>query len=168
MSNSYIEVVKQAIKLLDEISLVDYQKGIAPHFPSSIGAHMRHVIDHFVALIGAENSGVINYNKRNRYGEVEMQPQVAIKKLEEIVDWLGEVCSSECLNQQVAVTTEIDISHTKSTTCESTLERELVFAASHAIHHYALIRVIRSMQGKSIPEFFGYAPATITHITQSA
>jgi uncharacterized damage-inducible protein DinB len=167
MSNSYVEVVKQAIDLLDEISLNDYQKELPPHFPSSIGAHIRHVIDHFAAIVGAEHSGVINYNKRNRYGEVEMQPQVAIKKLEEIAEWLTCICTAG-LDQIVDVTTEIDISHTKSTTCKSTLERELVFAASHAIHHYALIRIMRTMQGKALPEFFGYAPATITHLNRSA
>jgi len=167
MSNSYVDVVQQAISVLNDISLNDYQKPLPPHFSSSIGAHIRHVVDHFLALIGSEHSGEINYNKRNRHGDVEQFPHAAIEKLEHISAWLLKV-SKQPLNQTVLVTTEIDISHTQSATCESTLERELVFAASHAIHHYSLIRIIRSMQGKSMPEFFGYAPATITHINKSA
>jgi uncharacterized damage-inducible protein DinB len=168
MSNSYVDVVEQAISLLDDISLTDYQASLKPHFSSSIGAHIRHIVDHFLAIVDAADSGEINYNKRNRHGEVEQFPQKAIASLEEISAWLADTCSHTLLNRKVKVTTEIDISHTKSTTCESTVERELVFVASHAIHHYALIRIIRNMQGKELPEFFGYAPATITHLNQSA
>lgn len=168
MSNSYVEVVEQAISLLNDISEADYQEVLTPHFSSSIGAHIRHIIDHFLALQSAAVSGEINYNKRNREGDVEQFPESALSACERINDWLHDTCQNQLLNRRVLVTTEIDISHTKSTTCESTLERELVFVASHAIHHYALIRIIRNMQGKALPEFFGFAPATITHLTRSA
>jgi hypothetical protein len=168
MPNSYVDVIKQAIDLLDGISLDDYQEVLGPYFSSSIGAHVRHIVDHFLALKQASTSGVINYNKRNRHGDVEHFPKSAIAECESISTWLHETCSSELLTQSVQVITDIEISHTKSTACESTLERELVFAASHAIHHYALIRIIRNIQGKALPEFFGYAPATVKYITRSA
>jgi uncharacterized damage-inducible protein DinB len=168
MSNSYVDVIEQAIGLLDDISLADYQEVLAPHFSSSIGAHVRHIVDHFLALKPASTFGEINYNKRNRHSDVEQFPKSAIAECESIRAWLHETCSSELLNQRVQVITDIDINHTNSTSCESTLERELVFVASHAIHHYALIRIIRNMQGKALPEFFGFAPATVAYITCSA
>jgi uncharacterized damage-inducible protein DinB len=168
MSNSYIDVVDQAISLLDDISLSDYQQILTPHFSSSIGAHIRHIVDHFLAVKNADAKTGINYNKRNRHSDVEQFPQAATAACAELSNWLQEICSNQLLNNKVLVTTEIDIGHNRSTTCESTLERELVFAASHAIHHYALIRIIRKMQGKELPKFFGYAPATITHFTRSA
>ncbi len=168
MSKSYVEVVEQAISLLDDISLSDYQQVLAPHFTSSIGTHIRHIIDHFLALKNASASGDINYNKRNRNSDIELSPAAAIAAFKSITDWLYHTCSNQLVNQRVSVLTEIDISDTRSTSCESTFERELVFVASHAIHHYALIRIIRKMQGKDLPEFFGYAPATITHLTHSA
>jgi uncharacterized damage-inducible protein DinB len=168
MSNSYVDVIEQAISLLDDISLADYQEILAPHFSSSIGAHIRHIVDHFLALKHAGTSGEVNYNKRNRHGDVEQFPHSAIVTCESITSWLQETCNNQSLNQRVLVTTDIDISRTKATTCESTLERELIFVASHAIHHYALIRIIRNMQGKDLPEFFSYAPSTILHITHSA
>jgi uncharacterized damage-inducible protein DinB len=168
MSNSYVNVIKQAISLLDDISLADYQEVLAPYFSSSIGTHVRHIVDHFLALKQASTRGEINYNKRNRQGDVEQFPKSAIAECESISAWLHETCSSDLLNQRVQVIADIEMNHTKSRACESTLERELVFVASHAIHHYALIRIIRNMQGKALPEFFGYAPATVTHITRSA
>ena len=168
MSKSYVEVVEQAISLLDDISLSDYKEVVAPHFTSSIGTHIRHILDHFLALKEAGWSGDINYNKRNRHSDIEQSPAAAIAACKSITEWLQQNCSSQLLNQRVSVLTEIDISDTKSTACESTFERELVFVSSHAIHHYALIRIIRKMQGRDLPEFFGYAPATITHLTHSA
>jgi len=168
MSNSYVDIIEQAVSLLDDISLADYQEVLTPHFSSSIGGHIRHIVDHFLALKQASTSGEINYNKRNRHADLEQFPQSAIATCESITAWLEETRSTQLLNQRVLVTTDIDISHTKGTTCESTLERELVFVASHAIHHYALIRIIRNMQGKALPEFFGYASYTISYITRSA
>jgi hypothetical protein len=168
MSNSYIDVVNQATSLLDDISLADYQAVLPPHFSSSIGAHIRHIIDHFNALKDGLDSGEINYNKRSRHSDVEKSPKSAIAACSDISEWLSETCSNKILNQHLMVTSEIDISHTKSTRCESTLERELVFVASHAIHHYALVRIMRNMQGKVLPKTFGYAPATITYLNRSA
>lgn len=163
MSNSYAAIVNQAIELLDDLSISAYQKKLPPHFPSSIGAHIRHVIDHFSALVNGCTNSHVDYNVRQRYTEVEQSPDLAITRLNHIKLWLENIPANE-LAKPLAVTSEIDVSCEHSTTCNSTLERELVFVSSHAIHHYALIKIMCAMQNKSIPEYFGYAPATITHI----
>lgn len=167
MSNSYNAVIDQALTLLQGISDTEYQKVLQPHFSGSVGAHIRHIVDHFLALKNGAADGHIDYNIRHRHNTVEQFPDVAIKVLSDIKEWILNLDSSSC-RKVVSVTTEIDINHTKSATCESTVERELVFVSSHAIHHYALIRIICSMQNKVLPDFFGYAPASITHINQSA
>ena len=167
MSKSYTAVVRQAIDLLEGMHVKEYQQQLPPNFPSSIGAHIRHVIDHFLALMASTNSGHIDYNKRHRHNNVEQFPDKAIAEFEVITNWLANI-DSNTLNNTVLVTSEIDVSHEHSATCESTLERELMFASSHAIHHYAIIRIMCNMQNKHIPKFFGYAPATITHINKTA
>jgi uncharacterized damage-inducible protein DinB len=167
MPNSYTAIVNQAIDLLDGMSVQEYQKKLPPHFPSSIGAHMRHIVDHFTALKNGVSEGHVNYNVRSRESQIEQYPKAATEVLENISAWLSTV-SEEQLDMTLSVTTEIDISQTQSATCQSTFQRELVFASSHAIHHYALIRIMCGMLNKNIPEFFGYAPATITHINRSA
>lgn len=163
MSNSYSAIVEQAIELLEDISASAYQKKLPPHFPSSIGAHIRHVIDHFSALINGCTNAHIDYNIRQRYADIEQLPDLALSRLSDIKRWLENIPAGD-LAKPLAVTSEIDVSCEHSTTCKSTLERELVFVSSHAIHHYALIKIMCAMQNKSIPEYFGYAPATITHI----
>ncbi|MFT6267416.1 MAG: hypothetical protein ACJAVV_000213 [Alphaproteobacteria bacterium] len=167
MSNSYTAIVSQAIDLLDGIGLREYQQKLPPHFPSSIGSHIRHIVDHFLALIDGHGEGHIDYNIRHRHNQIEQFPCAAVEALEGIVHWLNNL-QEDCLDNLLTVASEVDVSRTHSTTCRSTLERELVFASSHAIHHYALIRIICSMQNKEVPALFGYAPATITHINKTA
>jgi len=163
MSNSYSAIVSQAIDLLDGLSVNAYQRALPPQFPSSIGTHIRHVIDHFTALREGIAGAHIDYNVRMRFNDVELFPETAIARLEDIRNWLDDINTDE-FDTSVKVTSEIDLSRKHSTSSSSTLGRELVFVSSHAIHHYALIRVMCSLQNKSLPEFFGYAPATISHI----
>jgi hypothetical protein len=165
MSNSYTAVIDQAISLLQGLTDAEYQKVLKPHFSSSVGAHIRHVIDHFLALQSGIDSGHINYNVRHRHNQCEQFVEAACEALIDIKQWLSKLDEMKC-KASIIVTTEIDIAHTKSASCKSTIERELVFASSHAIHHYALIRIMCAMQNKDIPEFFGYAPATITHLNK--
>lgn len=167
MSSSYTQIIAQAIELLRDMPVNEYRQQIKPHFPGSIGAHIRHVIDHFEAIQSGVASGYIDYNKRHRLSEVECCPRSAVNKLESINRWLSSLsCDSRA--KTVQVTTEIDIQQTKSAQCDSTLERELIFATSHAIHHYALIKIICGLINQPTPKYFGYAPATITHLNQSA
>jgi hypothetical protein len=167
MSNSYTSIVSQSIDLLDGMSLTEYQTKLPPHFPSSIGSHMRHIVDHFMAIIDGHSKGHVDYNVRHRYNQIEQFPYAAIEAFESINRWLSNL-QDDCLDHSLSVTTEVDVMRSHSTTCISTLERELVFASSHAIHHYALIRIICSMQNTNVPDFFGYAPATITHMNKTA
>jgi hypothetical protein len=167
MPNSHTAVIDQAILLLEGLNNNEYQKLIKPYFTSSIGTHMRHIIDHFLALQEGVIDGHVNYNVRHRHNQAEQCTSVAIKALREIKVWLSAL-EHRAFKTQVLVTTEIDISDTQSKTCSSTIERELVFVSSHAIHHYALIRIICTMQNITIPELFGYAPATISHRNRSA
>lgn len=49
----------------------------------------------------------------------------------------------------------------------SSLARELLFLASHAVHHYAVIKMHCAAQGISLGEDFGKAPSTVRHARQN-
>ena len=57
---------------------------------------------------------------------------------------------------------------TGKVTTNYTLGGVLIQAHSHAIHHFSLLAVISSLQGKDTPEYFGVAPATVTFMRQQA
>jgi hypothetical protein len=48
-------------------------------------------------------------------------------------------------------------------TVPSTMGRELVFLASHAIHHFALLQAHCKQHGVPTGETFGKAPGTVAH-----
>ena len=161
---SHIDVLQQAVSLLKEIQTEDYQLTMQPHLSGSIGKHIRHVIDHYLALEQGLLDGLVDYNQRHRNSNIEASPSVALDSLKAIINWLENI-TSEQLESSVTVRSEVSISETLNIQCHSTLAREILFVSSHAIHHFSLISVARSLQGYDVPQYFGYAPATISYLT---
>lgn len=167
MLSSQLEIVQQAKEFLSSISRADYTIRIRPHFAGSAGAHMRHVIDHYLALMQGHDNGLVDYNTRHRFSDVETDPEVALAAWDEIAQWLENVCVGQT-NKPLQIVSEMSIQHTEFATVDTTFDRELVFVSSHAIHHFSLLAVIRSLQGQDSPEHFGVAPATVTYLRQQA
>ena len=161
---SHIDVLQQAVSLLKEIQTENYQLAMQPHLSGSIGKHIRHVIDHYLALEQGLVDGLVDYNQRHRNSNIEASPSVALDSLNAIINWLENI-TSEQLENSVTVRSEVSISGTLNIQCHSTLAREILFVSSHAIHHFSLISVARSLQGYEVPQYFGYAPATISYLT---
>ncbi len=167
MLSSQLEIVEQAKSFLSSISQFDYTTVIKPHFAGSAGAHMRHVLDHYEALMNGIEEGFVDYNKRNRFADVERDPEAALDAWARIANWLQSICVDD-MDKLLQVQSETSVEQTQYVTVNSTLARELVFVSSHAIHHFSLLAVISSLQGKDTPEYFGVAPATVTFMRQQA
>jgi hypothetical protein len=45
----------------------------------------------------------------------------------------------------------------------SNLAREVMFCVGHAIHHYAILRILCAGVGVKLPYEFGIAPSTLKH-----
>ena len=167
MLSSQLEIVQQARQFLSAISQPEYVAVLKPHLMGSAGAHMRHVLDHYLALKNGVADGLVNYNKRHRHSEVESLPEIALQAWQEITEWLHEICES-AMDMPLHVITETSVEHTEYVQVPSTLARELVFVSSHAVHHFSIMAVIRSLQGQSTDANFGIAPATATYLRQQA
>lgn len=167
MLNSQLEIVEQAKQFLSAINQKDYTKVAKPHMAASAGAHIRHILDHYNAIRRGLENGVVDYNKRNRYSTVETDPVAALEAWTEIETWLESVCKLP-MDTAMHVISETSIKQTQYVQVPSTIARELVFVSSHAVHHFSLLAVINSLQGRESPENFGVAPATVTYIRQQA
>ncbi len=167
MINSQLEVLTQGKNYLKTVSTHHYNEIIAPNFISSAGAHIRHIIDHYQAIISGSEHHHIDYDLRSRGGNIENDPAMAFNKLTEISTWLQQL-TIENLTQQVTLSTEISVSSCHVETVNTTVARELVFAASHAVHHYAMIAQISLHQQQPLPQYFGIAPATATYLRSQA
>ena len=162
-----LETVKQAKEFLLGLTAENYQVALKPHFASSAGTHMRHILDHYLALKDGLNQGLVNYNKRNRYSSVETCPQTALLEWNKIEQWLQNVSQLD-VNMPLIVVCETSVNGTQNAQTKSTLARELVFVSNHAIHHFSLLAVINSLLGNKDEVNFGIAPSTATYISQQA
>lgn len=166
-----IETLHQGQRFLSVLSNDDYVALAAPHVSSSIGEHFRHWLDLFHAIRHAEgqdqatpNSDMnkIDYNVRRRGHPVERDCRVAEREIAQLVDWLCQL-PPDALEARVSVESEVMMSQRQVEEVESTLAREITFAALHATHHFAMAKVVASLRGIEVESGFGVAPATATY-----
>ncbi|MFT5757718.1 MAG: hypothetical protein ACI9LM_002454 [Alteromonadaceae bacterium] len=165
MRNSQLEILAQAQQYLQSVTKDDYIEIRAPNFISSAGSHIRHIIDHYSAIILGLKNNLVDYDVRNRGSKIEESPKVAIDKIKEISRWIEQL-SDDSLYKIVSLSTEVSIISKNVQTVQTSIARELVFAGSHAVHHFAMVTQISIAQNKSLPIGFGLAPATATFIRQ--
>ena len=130
-----------------------------------IGAHLRHVIEHHEALLLPKEPGVVDYDSRPRDRELQRNPDVALRRLRWLLrrldDWTGS------LDAPVQVLGRGGLAGDFGFAVISSVGRELVFVASHAIHHYALVKPHCIQNGLSISADFGRAPSTVAYQSAS-
>ncbi len=128
---------------------------------SSIGQHVRHILELYLAVFEAKNSHFINYDKRKRYTSVEQSPAKAIELLDIIIAFLSDNIEDRSL------LLEGDFSNRDRQTIRmpTSLYRELAYNLEHSIHHQALIKIgyLGLNLGYLLHEDFGDAPATIRY-----
>jgi len=160
-----IESLEQGQNLIDSISTEAYQQGASPIANSSIGEHFRHILDMYFALMSGFGKGVVDFNTRRRGAEIEKNPKAAIDQIRQIKQWLLQL-DVDC-DQELLLNTEVALHNTRSVEIESYLARELVFASSHAVHHYAVVSIIAKLQGLEVDNALGIAAATATNLRDS-
>jgi len=124
----------------------------------SIGEHVRHCLDHIGALVAANGTTPLSYDRRERGTAVERSPAEALRlimRMKSVVERWDDRTMDEPLYVTSMLTTAGE-----SVAGWSTLGRELAFVNSHTIHHQAMIAVLLSFAGLEIPERLGLAPAT--------
>lgn len=125
----------------------------------AIGSHVRHVLDHVAALVGARPAGVLCYDHRTRGTAVETIPGAAVREMMRL-DAALERWSDRHPDEPLAVECQLTCDG-ESATSWSTVGRELAFVLSHTIHHEAMIALLLEGIGHQLPDArFGYAPST--------
>jgi len=156
-----LESIDQMTAFISGLNDAEYQYSAAPWFDSSIGQHLRHIVDLFLALKDRTNTDNINYDIRRRGAAIETVRKIGLIELYEIRQWMNNI-SNEEINQEICVSTEVAISSQQTETFVSSFGRELCFASSHLTHHLAIMAVIAKMAGKEVDPTLGLAPATAT------
>lgn len=134
---------------------------------ANIGGHFRHCFDFVDCLFAGIEPGKIDYNKRERNLQVEIDSVSASAKISEVIKKL-QTLSVQDFNQEILVRHERanDISDADAW-CRSTLAREVEFLQSHTVHHYAIIGLKLAASGIKVDETFGVADSTLKYRTQN-
>ena len=149
--------LQRGIKLLNSIDDVQYSDmSIAPYY-SSIGGHMRHILDVFDCIFDGLTTSKVDLTARKRNELAESKIAFGLAYFEKTIDTLNDLVDVD-FNQMVEVTDDLGLG---KETVNYTLSSALIQAHSHAIHHFASIGYIINQLGIDLPDSgFGYNPTT--------
>jgi len=152
-----LQVIDQALAVLAE-----HARPKAPPLAGPTGAHLRHVIEHYEALLQGAPRGVVDYDARPRDRQLEASAELARTRLLGVAQVLGR-WPPAALSQPVQVHGQGGTAGDFEFSVASSFARELAFVASHAVHHFALMAPHLQAQGLAMPEHFGKAPGTVAN-----
>lgn len=128
---------------------------------SSVGQHVRHVLEFYTSLLGSAETRIVDYDARLRQADLENETEAALLRIGEILQGLSQLTGDYALTLHGNYSADTDMELSVPTT----LYRELAYNLEHSIHHQALIKMGVTALGKAkvLHEDFGIAPATIRH-----
>lgn len=157
MIKEIIKNLQKGRSLLIDISQEHYNdKSISPYH-SSIGGHMRHILDMFNCIFIGYDSLKVDFTLRDRNINIETIPSYCITYLDLVIDHLKNIDTTE-LDKSIEL---IDDLGGGKCSVNSTLGAVLAQAHSHAIHHYATIGYMMHNLGVVLKDDnFGLNPTT--------
>jgi len=157
-----------ALNLLDQLknSIVqieeqDFAKPSLVLNNSTIGQHVRHILEFFLCLMDAVATRQIDYDKRKHDKFIEEDRKLALSVLDSIKDFVSK--NQENFEMGFSVNYDLDVE--LPINVKSNFYRELVYNIEHAIHHMALIKIgIKDVcPYVKIDADFGVASSTIRY-----
>ena len=149
--------LERGVKLLKTISDEHYSNAtIAPYY-SSIGSHMRHILDVFDCVFEGLPTSKVDLSARKRNEIIELKISEGLLYFDRIITQLNDLKSSD-FEQVIAVVDDLGLGRIEQ---NYTLGSLLIQVHSHAIHHFASLGYIISQLGIEIPDSdFGLNPTT--------
>ena len=163
LKNSIHNTFVQLTRSLNELTDAEYTQPCEALFHSSIGHHVRHIIELFLCLEKGYETGVVNYEKRKRDYRIETEKEFAVRLLQEIYDRVDRP------NIDLVMRAEDYEDGTVMIEIPTNYYREIAYNLEHTIHHMALIRVgINEISNVVLSQEFGVAYSTIKYRQECA
>lgn len=127
---------------------------------ATIGEHIRHSIELMNCLLINYETGIINYDKRQREIKIQTDVDYAITILE------NQIKNIEKPNKSLSL---VHNCYSESELLPTNYFRELLYNLEHSIHHQALIKVaLFSFPHIKVSDSFGVAPSTLAYRNECA
>jgi len=163
-------IIKSTLKTLNKtnhiISLLNNEllcNSSIPPYMSSIGSHIRHILDFYDCIINRTSESHVDLTLRKRNVLVETKCTEALKYYKGITDKLNNVNYN--FDEDIYVIDDLGNGKIK---IKYTIGALFAQANSHTIHHYAIINYIMSgLEVDFKDASFGYNPTTPNKILSS-
>jgi hypothetical protein len=156
------EVLQQGLTLLAQVDEATYSTFVASPHRASLGQHYRHVLDHFLCLIAGVEAQEIDYDRRARDPRLETSVESARAATEKLIRDLRSY-DDETMERPCGVRYSVGYEQDEPVHLPSVVAREVAFCVGHAVHHYAIIRLLCAELGAELDPEFGIAPSTLKY-----
>jgi len=162
LQQTTVHILGNIQQYLQVLNTAKYTQALDVFSNSTIGQHTRHTVEFFFCLLEQSQTGIIDYDKRQRNRLIETDQKYTIQVIDAIIERLAHYNLKQPLQLAVSYSTN---NNTDCTYIDTTFERELVYNIEHAIHHMALIKIgLRVVAPQmQLPPDFGVAPSTIKY-----
>lgn len=152
--------------LVQQLSDDQYIRPIVLFDDSTIGQHVRHIIEFYQCLIAGAATGLVSYDSRKRDRRIETDRYYAMY----CMDKIGSNMNIPDLNTSLRFEANYSPEREGSLRVETTWCRELAVCLEHSIHHQALIKIgLKELEmDKMVNNTFGIAPSTIRSVKSCA
>ena len=140
------DVLRQGLALLFELNGESFAAVAPEPYDASIGQHYRHVLDHFLCLESGMATGEIDYDNRERNPQLETDLELCPGDHREIDPGFDQY-DLELLKRPCIVRYSVGYGNTAPADLPSAVARELAFCIGHAVHHYAIVRLLATRSG---------------------
>lgn len=158
--------IGQLVDLLETLPAHLYRQCFGLRKQHVIGKHVRHIIDHYSALLLATASpgALLDYESRNRDLLLETDRRAGRDCLSDVLQELRDRFHNTYPNELAMLYTGDGQRQVVTTS----VDRELVFLASHTVHHMAIIGMLAEQAGVDVSADFGVHPSTLRHLQRQA
>ncbi len=131
----------------------------SPDGQSSIGAHVRHVLEFMQVLAAQITDGVIDYEARAHDVSMESNPLAVADTLSKLLTTFRAQIETYGLYRLLLLKETAVLGHPRVTTTSS-VGREILFIIQHSVHHLAIIKMKTDALGLHMRPDLGVANAT--------
>lgn len=152
------DILMQLAEVIGQLSDADYARPLDVFSGNTIGKHVRHILEFYELLVKSTETGLLNYDRRQRDLRLEVDTLEALRRISAIDRAIQRLDLTQTLQLEADLMGQ-------TVSIPSSFSRELLYNIEHAIHHMALIQVGINDTFSSIelPPHFGVAYSTVQY-----
>lgn len=166
LCNDNIDCLERMGRLIERLTDEQYVASQTP-CTNGIGAHVRHILDHYDAFFNGLATGSIDYDSRQRDKETECKRDIAKLRVRSAQSQL-QALTAKAMPESLNVCMDCGSAVSARLATQSNALRELQFLVSHTVHHDALIAAAVLAMNVQPEAGYGIAPSTLRHQRQRA